>query len=333
MLPVSVQAMSQQYDLPPQTLLQQSSARAVSGEELETYGKHAASLYGRGECPTLNSAVVETIKSAGLAPEQVRRVVEFTNTAAFLSEFKKEGTANKYVSFDGGPASFNDIIQDLNDGGGGTVFDRGTLDYSHVPGVKTASAGGMQKTASAISRADELLAEAFSVGTTAPPLPFANPMADVFELKDKLASARDAHTSEISELEVDLMCVTEELYHHVKQAALQGGESLGTVVNAWDAALSPDPELVKAAFAIIGPRLVSDAVFTWDTLGSSLEKVAGAHQVVNQEHPTIAAFSAYADIVTKLAHVRASRDAILDGVEQLDTFERSVSKHYAEVIR
>lgn len=322
-----------QYDLPPQTLLQQSSARPVSGEELETYGKHAASLYGRGDCGTLNDAVVETVKSAGLAPEQVRRVVEFANTHAFLTEFKKEGVASKYVVFDGGPAEFNTVLQDLNDGGGGTVFDRGTLDYSHTPNVKTSSVRGMQKTAAANDEADAILAEAFAVGEKAPPLPYANPLSDVYDMRDKLSAARDDHTSKISELEVDLLAVSEELYQNVKQAALDA-TSLGAVVSAWYAALSPEPELVKAAFALIGPRLVDEGVFhSWDALGASIEKTAEARLVVNDQHPIIACFDAYSDIVTKLAHLRGARQEMVEGIGQLERFERSVGRHYAEVVR
>lgn len=322
-----------QYDLPPQTLLQQSSARAVSGEELETYGKHAASLYGRGSCGTLNEAVVETVKKAGLAPEQVRRVVEFANTHAFLEEFKKEGTA-KYVTFDGGPAEFNTVIQDLNDGGGGTVFDRGTLDYTHTPSVnvKTASVRGLVKTASIENEMDAVLAEAFSVDRKAAPLPYANPMGEVHEMRDKLSTARDVHTAEISEAEVDLMAVSEELYHHVKQAALDG-TSLGSVVQAWQQALEPDPELVKAAFALISPRLQSDVFGSWDALGKSIEKTAGVNLLVNEKHPIIAAFGAYSDLVTKIAHLRESRQDVIEALDKLNQFERSVDKHYGEVIR
>jgi len=323
-----------QFDLPSQPLLQQSSARPVSGEELETYGKHAAALYGCGKCSTLNSAVVETIKSAGLAPEQVRRVVEFTNTHAFLTEFKKEGTANKFVFFDGGPAEFNMILQDLNDGGGGTVFDRGTLDYSHVPTMKTASARGLDKTASAGSEADDVLAAAFAVDQVAPPLPFANPMGDVHDLQDKLAAARDSQTAEISELELDLHAIAEELYGHVKQAALQGSVPLGAVVQSWYDALNPDPDVVKVAFAFLGPRLVDEQVFpSLNAMGESIEKTAGVHARVNADHPIVVAFSAYTDVVTKLAHLRAARDEVINGLEQLSHFDRSVQKHYAEVTR
>jgi hypothetical protein len=318
-----------QYDLPPQTLIQQSSARAVSGEELETYGNHAADLYGSGAQPTLNAAVVETVKSAGLAPEQVRRVVEFANTCAFLSEFNKEGAASKYVVFDGGPAHFGEVIKDLNDGGGGTVFDRGIADYSHTP-IKTSAARGFEKTAAAVAD-DDILAEVFRVGQKAAPIPFAKPLADVYDLRDKLATIKDAHTAQMSELEVDLLSVSEEMYHQVKQAALSG-TSLGAIVQAWNQALAPKPELVKAAFAFLSPRLQEEVFSSWDALGASIEKTAGTRLVVNEKHPVVVTFDAYCDTLAKLAQLRASRNEVVDGINQLTTFERLVNQHYSEVV-
>jgi hypothetical protein len=321
-----------QYDLPSQTLLQQSSARAVSGEELETYGKHAADLYGNGAQPSLNEAVVETIKSAGLAPEQVRRVVEFANTHAWISEFKKEGTANKFVVFEQGPAEFNTVLQDLNDGGGGTVFDRGNLDYSHTPNVKTSSARAMSKTAAAQSEADAILAQAFAVDQQAPAIPYANAMGDVQDLRDKLAGVRDAMTSEIGALEVDLLSVTEDMYQYVKQAALEG-TSLGTIVQAWHQALAPDPELVKAAFAIFTPRLCKEVHGSLDAIGASLEKTAGTRSIVNPDHPLVLSFSVYSDMVQKLEQLRSVQQQALEGIKQLTDYELSVDKHYGEVVR
>jgi hypothetical protein len=126
-------------DLPSTVLLQQSHAPPKTGEELEVLGKHAACKFMCGECADLTAAVVETVKSAGLSPEQVKRVVEFANTNAYLEQFKKMGSGHKYVDFPGGPASPGEVIKDLNDGGGGTVFDSGLGDYKGPP-VKTSSA-------------------------------------------------------------------------------------------------------------------------------------------------------------------------------------------------
>lgn len=121
------------HDMPSITLLQQSHAIPKTGEELEVLGKYAAKQYAAGTCGTLNEAVVETVKHAGLSPEQVRRVIEFANVNAYLTEFGKEGSAHKYIEFHGGPADPAEVLRDLNDGGGGTVFDRGLADYSIQP--------------------------------------------------------------------------------------------------------------------------------------------------------------------------------------------------------
>lgn len=332
-----------QYNLPKQISIQQSAARPLSGEELETYGKHAAAKYLCGSC-TLHDAVVETVKSAGLSPEQVKRVVEFANTDAFIREFKKEGAHNKYVVFDGGPADFSDVLKDLNDGGGGSVFDRGLADYAHSPTVVKTSAvrssprngQGMEKAAHAVvfsSEADDVLAEAFKIEEYAEKLAYARPLEDVEDLRDKLASARDAATYELSMLEGTLLDVSEEMYQHVKQAAL-AGVPLGHVVHAWHAVLSPAPELVKAAFAEIGPRLVEEGVVDgWDALGSSLEKTAGVRVVANEASSIVRSFAAYGDTLNKLAEVRATRDECMSGLEQLRSFSRQVHQYYPEYVR
>ena len=120
-------------DLPSQLILQQQQARKVTGEELETYGKYAATLYSRGRYPTLGESVVQTVKTASLSPEQVKRVVEFANTAAYLEEFHKEGQQHRYIELAGGPADPGVVLRDLNDGGSPTVVDRNERDYLSPP--------------------------------------------------------------------------------------------------------------------------------------------------------------------------------------------------------
>lgn len=137
------------HDLPSMLLLQQSHASPKSGEDLEVLGKYAAEQFAKRRCASLSDAVVAAVKEAGLSPEQVRRVVEFANTNAFLAEHKKEGAVNRYVDFVGGPADPAEVLRDLNDGGGGTVFDRGVADYSLPPLQKVAGASlrAMEKVA------------------------------------------------------------------------------------------------------------------------------------------------------------------------------------------
>lgn len=178
-------------EMPTQARLQQDHAHPVSGEHLEVFGKKAAADWEKAVYPTLTEAVTSIVKQAQLSPEQVKRVVEFANTSAFLSEFKKEGSAHRVIEFEGGPADVSEILKDLNDGGGGSVFDRGTLDYSSPP-----SHGGHTKTASA-DEDDALLREAFGVKEAEAEEPFANPYGPIIDLRDKLAGAAGHLLTEI----------------------------------------------------------------------------------------------------------------------------------------
>lgn len=367
------------HDLPSITLLQQAHAIPKTGEELEVLGKQAACKYDSGESCTLNCAVVETVKHAGLSPEQVKRVVEFTNQSAYRNEFNKLGSGHKYIEFEGGPANPGEVLKDLNDGGGGTVFDRGVLDYASQPALpaKTASAlleqnrkrVGIEKTAqlteadlamamgmprsgsyqgwdgnmannpyaqnrqklmqvamlqAATGRAPVVVKHAAAAELDFDPTetafkemfesdgpstePYAEPMQDSLDMREKLAGARDHLTGELGGLELAFNDILNDMYGEVKQAALQG-MPLGQVVHAW-ADTVPGPDYVKTAFAYISPRLQEEEVFeSMDAIGASLEKTA-ANGMVNHEHPLVQAMAAYVTVLDKLAHVRAARDVL-----------------------
>lgn len=299
-------------DLPASTLFQQANARPMSGEELEVLGKQAADLYTTGK-RSLTEAVVEVVKHAGLSPEQVKRVVEFANTDAYLQEFKKEGSPHKVVEFEGGPANFSDVLKDLNDGGGGTVFDRGTLDYDQPPPepVKLSS------NRSRLGFEDEKLASMFDVKEK--PLPYAEPLSEALDLKDKLASVNAELSAELSSLETVHLDVTEALYGSVKQATLEG-TTLGQVVQAWGSVIN-EPIFVKAAFAGMAPRLLEEKVFpSRDAIGASIEKTAEADVLVNPEHPLVKSFSDYCETLSKLAFLRKTQEDIAQGLDTITVF-------------
>lgn len=325
-------------DLPSQLLLQQHAARPVSGEELETMGKYAADGFLSGRFADLNRAVVETVKTAGLSPEQVRRVVEFTNTHAFIKEFGKTAEPHKYVFFKEGLASPAEVLKDLNDGGGGTVFDSGLGDYAAPPSMaKAASArrvagnlAALEKTAGVQLRkpdeADLLFEEAFKTAG-APGYRYENPLSDVEDVQAKLATAQAAATSELSELEVLLHDVREDLYGQVKQAAASG-VPLGHVIQAWAAVLNPRAEHVKLAFEVIGPRLVEEEVLaSYEALGDSLSKKASARLLANEDHPMVRTFAGFCEALDKIAHLRVTQDTLANAAAKADTFLRLADQH------
>lgn len=300
-------------DLPSTVLLQQSHARPKTGEELEVLGKQAAAKYAEGT--NLTDAVVEVVKRAGLSPEQVRRVTEFANTAAYLTEFKKEGSDHKYIEFQGGPADVSQILKDLNDGGGGTVFDRGDGDYSRPPpdGQKTAAAKGPGM--------DPKLASAFEVQEE--PLPYENPLQDSMELRDKLAKAYDDVTSELTGLETVHLDIGDRLFNEVKQASLSG-VPLGHVVQAWGEVIE-DPAFIKSAFALITPRLVENGVFpSREAMSNSLEKTAGVG-MLNMDHPLVTEFSDYCEVIVKMAGMRQAQAELGDALDTMNTFTKQAA--------
>ncbi len=294
-------------DLPSYSLYQQSHARAHSGEYLELLGKKAAADWGSGRHPSLTDAVTETVKQAQLSPEQVKRVVEFANTSAYLTEFRKEGTTNKVVDFAGGPASVPEILRDLNDGGGGSVFDRGTLDYSSPPSE--------HKHASA--REEGQLLALFGNGP-AETIPYENPHGEVVDLRDKLAGLSSHLQSELSGLEIMYADLGDRVYHQVKQAALDG-TSLGEIVQAWDT-VSPSDDYIKVAFSLITPRLLREGVFhRVEEMTASVDKTASA-VAVNPEHSLVVEFDEFCQTLSKLAEVRATRAEVTDHLRSLNAY-------------
>lgn len=313
-------------DLPVQGLFQQRHARPISGEHLEVLGKQAAASWSSGSVSTLNEAVVGVVKHAGLSPEQVKRVIEFANTEAYLTEFKKEGS-HRVINFQGGPADPSVIFKDLNDGGGGTVFDRGVEDYAQPPkSSKTASyfADPQEKTASVAPPTPDALDDFFTkLASTDVGYPEVNPYGDVLELRDKLGSQADNLTAQISGLETAYADLSDRLYRNVKQAAL-AGRSLGEIVQAWTAA-HPSPDHIKIAFQLVTPRLLQEGVFyTPQELLESTEKVGHA-RMVNPRHPMIADFQEYCSTLSKLAELRALREEVRESFGQLTAFLKNAN--------
>lgn len=304
-------------DLPSSIRLQQGSTRPRTGEELETFGKEAATKYVRGQHGTLTDSVVETIKSAGLSPEQVRRVVEFANIDAFNQEFRKEAAGHRVVEFQGGPANFSDVLKDLNDGSS-VEIDKHAFDYSVPPPDVF---GLNSKNEDRLGLENTKLAEAFGVEESL--LPYADPFREAEDLKIKLAGAEEEFAAELSHLEQQYLETVNGLYGAVKQATMDGAH-LGQIVSAWSTVVSK-PEFVKAAFEQLTPRLLQDGVFLFkEQIGDSLLKTASSG-VVNREHPIMVHFCDFCETLTKLAETREARKEVQAGLDTISTFLKSAA--------
>lgn len=286
-------------------------SRQVTGEQLEVLGKNAAAEWSSGRSKSLTDAVTSTVKTAGLSTEQVKRVVEFANTAAYLSEFHKEGSGHKVIDFGGqGPASPSEVLQSLNYSGHATEVASGSSDY-HMP-------PSGQKTASAWEEA------AFSqmFPSTEVRYPEENPLGDAIDLRDKLASAYETTTSMMSGLEVEFDDLSNRIFGHVKQAAM-AGHALSEIVELWSREASD--EHVKVAFSAILPRLVENEVFrTYEAAVDSLTKHASVG-MIDPNHPLLSDFRDFCETVTKLAELRDAQQELGEGAARLTAFLKAAA--------
>jgi hypothetical protein len=290
--------MSDQDGALPLGLAQQQAAKNVDPEQLESMGKRAAALYAERHMP-LNEAVVEIVKEARLAPEQVKRVCEFANTAAYLFEFEKGG-AVRNVTFEGGPANPASVLQDLNDGSSPPPRQVKTSGYqppkSHY---KTAMAS------------DSILAEAFGVRPGLEKVAEvshsvrANPGEEIADLRIRLEGIRDDLKSKYASSGVLLLDVRRDLCDAVRQEVLTG-TTLGDIVTAW-MPYSDSVEMLKQAMPLIFGHLTATQTMTREEQQKSLTKTASISRIPNPDHPVIDRFIAF----TKISHEHAKLEEAL----------------------
>ena len=265
--------------------IQQNMARPIDPEKLELMGKRAAAMFRDNGMP-LSQSVVEVVKEARLAPEQVKRVCEFANTSAYLDAFEKAGEMRN-VTFDGGPANPAVVLQDLNDGSSPAIQQTDSNDY--------AAPAGSYKSASGFSElADAFQVQAGSMSKTASAampdqLSHADPVDDVNDLRIRLESARDTLMSKLSSSGVIYEDISRDLCNSVTQE-IASGTSLTDVYRAWSSV--EEPAILKEAAALVSDHLTKNGYKV-----DKLVKTAG-HSVVNLSHPVMAQYIAF----TKVAH-------------------------------
>jgi hypothetical protein len=299
-------------------LLQQKVARPVDPEQLESFGKQAAARYQQGV--PLSKAVVEVVKTAKLAPEQLKRVCEFANTSAYINEFEKGGEVRN-ITFNGGPANPSDVLKDLNDGSAPAVHQIDE-DYG-IPSsgtYKTASADdsvlaqafghtGMEKTASAVTHTER---DHFS---------HQSPVEEVYDMKVRLDGAREHFMSKLASSQVVYDDVRGDLCETVRQA-VHHGSSLGDIGRAWSS-YTPNSFMLKEAMSLVRKDLDKSGVMKKEAQAASLQTVSGG-LVPNPAHPVVERFIAF----TKVAHEHRKLGKAVELVdEQLEFVNPQLRSH------
>jgi hypothetical protein len=163
---------------------------------------------------------------------------------------------------------------------------------------------------------DPKLAQAFAAEEHA--IPYADPLRDVLDAKDKLAGLYHEATSELSGLEAHYLDVCDRFFGEVKQASL-GGVSLGQLLPLLQLG-GDEPEFFKAAFAMLTPRLVDNGVFPSErAMAESIEKTASAG-LPNPHHPLVGIFADYCDTLSKLAATRQVQDQVAAELDKIETY-------------
>jgi hypothetical protein len=282
----------------PLGLAQQKAAKNIDPEHLESMGKRAAALFGEGG-RSLNESVVEIVKEARLAPEQVKRVCEFANTSAYLQEFEKSGE-QKNVTFDGGPANPSVVLKELNDGSSPAIHQVKTAAY--LPPKNSYRTVG----------ADSLLSEAFGVTpgmdkAASEHSMRANPGEEIADLKVRLEGVRDDLKSKYASSGVLLHDIRQDLCESVRQEVL-GGTSLMDIGRAWHG-LSDTP-MWKEAMDMVSSSFKSNGMEKQASLAH--EPVGYVSQVPNLDHPAIDRFLVF----TKIAFEHRKLERALEIVDE-----------------
>lgn len=306
-----------------------TTQRTKTAEDLEVLGKASADRWRAGHDKTLTDAVVSTVKTAGLTREQVRRVVEFANTDAFLVEFRKEA-GGRVVDFPGGPADPAAVLQDLGSREVPDAAGRTLDDYRMPPSrEKRAGAGALEKTAAARSEEDELFKAAFARTGAGDDVPYIRPFREVEDLRTKLAGVAEHLGSDLTRAQGYVRDAFLELYGHVKAAALEG-MPLGHIVRAWHTVCA-DKDCVKIAFEYMTPRLLKDRVLdSHEEFLASLVKTGGAGGIVDTTHPLVQSLRTFEGALKLAAEIDGLRLEAAEGAATAEAFLNRADHAMAE---
>jgi hypothetical protein len=266
-------------------LLHDRQHAKISPEMLEMMGKEAAHRLVT-ERVALNESIA---KLAGAYPDinadQVKRICEFANTAAYLTQHDKAKTAgaqSSYPQFElADPAR---IVQDLSDGARPSRVTQVDAAYGRLPERKA-------KLASAES--DALFAEIFGVKEAHEDLDFTKTAAveEVVDVKRDLITLKEHIQNSAQQIDGLFKEASDGYFAAVKEHLLEGG-SFADVIAAANSTGASQTKIASAMKPCL-KRLIKEGVAKPDVLSAqakSFTKVAG--RVVNEEHPLVSLLGA-----------------------------------------
>lgn len=294
-------------------LLSGKNHAKLSPESLEMMGKQAANMF-LDQGIALNDGIAKlAAEHKEVSAEQVKRIVEFANTAVYLArhdQSKTAGAEHSYPQFD--LADAGRIIQDLSDGARPTVVTKTDIDYSRQSKKEKVSS----------AQTEEALTELFKVASSEKDYSRESIVHAVMAAKESLISLKDNLQDRYNQHEALFKEATADFYDQMKRHVLDGG-SFGEAYAALKAGVG---ESVHSYMEPIVKGLIQEKVASYQDLKAqfaSAEKLA--HRVVNPDHPLLHSFSAMSMAGEELQKVSYSLTEI---DTELDTVQEFIKKAY-----
>lgn len=254
---------------------------SLSAESLELMGKQAANRFLQ-EGLALNESICKLAgEHQDINGEQIRRIVEYANSAVYLAKHDQSKTAgadSSYPQFD--LADAGRIIQEMSDGARPTVTTQVDVEYSRLPAKARVSAK------------EDVIAKVFGIDPEKiASVDFSKETAvkQVMDAKSDLVAAKDLLEHNGERFDMALKEAQAEYYDLVKRHMLDG-HSFRDVLAAAQSS-GADKMKIAEAFRPIIERLLAEKVASPAMLRQmtdQLEKVA--HRVVNEKHPLVSTF-------------------------------------------
>lgn len=243
--------------------LASSSFGPVSSDHLQVVAKRAAGKFVRKESDSLQGALVDSISSENLSNNQIERVTEMANQAAWKTMFVDGGDPS--AEFD--PASSSEIIESLDKSP--TKYEDPNIDY-----YSDAPTGEVQS--------DELL-NSFRVSEDYEDYESFRPTREAEDVHEKVASANRLSIFSLDLLHSSLEVAGEELYDHVKQAHLRDGFGILQIAKAIGEVTGSE-KFASSITKACANRLQGEGIIIKPA--QELEKSAHA-VVINTKHPLL----------------------------------------------
>lgn len=293
---------------------------ALSPEKLELMGKQAAALLIEKNVPLLDGVVKIAAQHPDMNAEQVRRVVEFANTAAYLSFHEKNKTAGAEASYPQFKLADPELV--LAKLGAATRVESETasdVSFQELPAQQSRSNAAREAALEELflgkNREREKTSAMHSVESISSTI--MDTKADLTALKESLEHSGERIQLLRKQAEADY-------YDSVKRHMLDGGTFTDVLRGAMEAGLGKDKtaEMLVPFLAQLYKEKVAEPKKTYQQV---LDLTKVAHREVDASHPFVAGFSALATLVEEENKVAS---ALEDIGAQLAAVQKTIKEEF-----